>query len=302
MSKLSIRNLMLLFKFSLIMSEGLIFGLTALGVYVAFQWLRFPDLTPDGSFSLGAVVYVTLVTANQPPLFAVLIATISGGLAGLITASINQLANVPSVVAGLLVSSGLYSINWLILGKPNQFLEPAKTLIGDVVGMEGNARLLAWLFLFCFVVLISLAVFAESWWGLRCRAIGENPLLSHDLKTSEQAYTILGLVITNAIVALSGTLFAHRSFSADINMGLGVTISALSGIILGVLIYNKKNIFIALTSVLTGAFISKIIVFLALEAGIPAESFRLLTSITLLAVFLIMKSSKSNFLKGIRWN
>lgn len=294
---------MIAYKFSLVVGEGLIFGLLAVGIYIAFQWLRFPDLTPDGSFILGACAYAKAVLIGTPPVFALSFAILAGCFAGCCTATVNRFGKIPPVVSGLLVSSGLYSATWLLLGKPNQFLDSQFTLAGDVTGIAAAWRLLIWLVLITGVVIVATSVFGRSFWGLRLRALGENPLLAHDLGASTTAYTFLSLAAANGLVGLSGALFAQRSYSVDINMGIGITISGLAGMILGLLLARqRRHLAIILGCVSVGAILLKLIVFLALEAGMPAESFRLVTAVLLVAIFFLLKTSGLDFLKGLKWN
>ena len=294
---------MLPFKILLLLNEGLIFGILALGVYVAFQWLRFPDLTPDGSFASGAALYVKASILGCPPIISLLAGLLAGALGGCLTATASKVIKIPSVVAGLIVSSALYSINWLILGKPNQFLDSQFTLSGSLVGVQAALTLFWWLLVICTVVVLVLRLFSTSIWGIKLRAIGENPLLANDLAISETKYTFIGLAIANGLVGLSGALFAQRSYSADINMGVGVTIVGLSGVILGLLFSRKRySILVVLILIMLGSIANKAAIFLALEIGVPAESFRLMSATALAIIFLLVKSTDTNFLKEIRWN
>lgn len=285
------------------LAEGLIFGMLALGVYVAFRWTRFPDLTPDGSFAFGAASYARCVLHGIPPSFALSVALLMGGIAGGVTAGVNRFAKVPSVVSGLLVASALYSCDWFLLSKPNQYLDKEMTLAGDRPDRLGILILLGWLLALLTVIVISLCLFANTSWGIRLRAIGENPLLARDVRASETGYIFLGLVSANALVGLAGALFAQRSFSADINMGLGMTITGLAGMILGLLLGGSyRSMPSNLLFVCCGAIVYKCLVFLTLEFGLPAESFRLVSAGVLVIAFFFLRFTRTDFLKGIRWN
>ncbi len=294
---------MLLFKLSLVISEGLIFGLLAIGIYIAFQWLRFPDLTPDGTFAAGAAIYVKAASSGYPPSTAIILSIIAGAAGGFCTAIITRIIKVPSVVAGLLVSSIFYSINWLILGKPNQFLDSNMTLIGDVSGVEGNFRLIIWISFFCVITTLGLDIFSRSLWGIRIRAIGQNSILAKDLRLSETFHICLGLSISNGLVGLAGALFTQRSFSADINMGVGVTIIGLTGMILGIIIAGgRRKESLILISILAGSILYKAAIFMSLELGVPAEAFKLISGAILLLIFALIKTSNIKFLKELKWN
>lgn len=294
---------MFVYKMLLVVNEGLIFGIFAIGVYIAFQWLRFPDLTPDGSFVIGSCVYVKVCGLGMTVPAALGLALLSGVVAGLITAFLNRAVRIPAIVAGLVVSLSLFSASWLLLGKPNLFLDSQKTLMGDLLGIDSSRMLLEWLLVFCATVVGLMICFSQSIWGLRLRAIGENPLLANDIKSSEGVYTFLGLGMANGLVAFSGALFSQRSFSADINMGVGQTILGLISMILGLLIAgNRRSTAIVVSSIILGAVIHKAVIFLTLEAGMPAEAFRLVSSFFFVVLFFAVRSTGINFLRGLKWS
>ena len=294
---------MVLYKLSLVLDEGLIFGLLAVGIYIAFQWLRFPDLTPDGSFVLGACAYTKAALLGVPPVLCVIIAFVAGCFAGCCTAAVNRLAKIPSVVSGLLVSSALYSLSWMILGKPNQYLDSRLTLVGDVTGPVAAGHLLFWLFVITLIIVATVSVIGRSLWGLQLRALGENPLLERDMSASTTVCTFLSLSAANGLVGLAGCLFAQRSYSADVNMGIGVTITGLAGMILGLLMaQQRRRLSIITACIVLGAVLFKLMVFSALEVGIPAEAFRLVSATMLVVVFFLIKHSSVDFLKGLKWN
>jgi putative ABC transport system permease protein len=286
-----------------VLNEGLIFGFVALGIYVSFQWLRFPDLTPDGAFAIGGAVYVEAIGNAAPQLAAVAAAALFGALAGCVTAGINRWGRVPSVVAGLLTSSGLYSVAWLLLGRPNRFIARSHTMVGDLSGATGAFGLLIIVFISIGFVVTLLSFFSGSLWGLRLQAIGENPYLARDLATSETSYTFLGLGIANGCVGIGGALFVQRSFSADINMGLGITIIGLAGMILGlVFVGRSRRPVLALISVVLGAVAYKALTFGALVLGAPAEAFRLVSALVVLFTFALLPNAAERLLTGLRWS
>jgi putative ABC transport system permease protein len=286
-----------------ILSEGLIFAFVALGIYVAFVWLRFPDLTPDGSFALGAAVFATAVNKGVTPFTALVVSFVAGAAAGSFTTFLNRTVRIPSVVAGLLVASSLYSISWLLMKRPNQFVDPGNTLIGDISGLAGVRDMAAWICALLFISSIFLWVLSQTIWGLRMRAIGENPLLAHDLGLSLSKYTLGGLALANGLVAVAGALFAQRSFSADINMGVGITIAGLAGLLLGLVIAGQNASNMAVIGfVIVGAVAYKFVFFISLELGIPPESFRLISSSVLIIVFLCFSRAAMDVLRGLKWS
>ena len=294
---------MILNQLLLICNEGLIFAIFAFGIYLSFQWLKFPDLTPDGSFLIGACIYVKSAGIGVNPLFSILVATLSGSFCGIITACLNRFIKIPTFISGVLMSVALYSIGWLLLGKPNQFLDYKLTLVGDSVGIKYNFELLCYLIPIIGAITIFIILFYNSIWGLRIRAIGENSNISHKITKNNTLYYFLLLAISNGIVATSGALFLQRSYSVDINMGMGQTIVGLTIMIIGMLLsYPTRKISIILLLIILGSILYKGIMFATLEFGLPAELFRLGSSLILIIVFFIMRASSLNVLKGLKWN
>lgn len=290
-------------QLTLITTEGLIFGLFAYGVYLSFQWLRFPDLTPDGSFVIGGCTYVKMVGLGSNPLLAIAISFFAGSLSGAVTGSLNRYIKIPPVISGLMMSIALYSVGWMILGKPNQFLENSQTLVGDVTGTKYNFELLAYLVVIVAAITTFLFFFSETIWGLRIKAIGENPLIVKSITKNETCYYLLLLALSNGIVAIAGALFIQRSFSADINMGVGQTIVGLIGMMIGLLLASStRKTYLLLLLILLGSILYKGVMFAILEAGLPAEFFRLASAVVLVMLFSLMKASSINVLKGLRWN
>jgi putative ABC transport system permease protein len=291
------------FQIFQVLSEAFIFALVAFGIYVAFLWLRFPDLTPDGSFTLGAGVYAISVGRGISPLAALVLAFGAGMVAGSCTAILNRIVRIPAVVAGLLVASALYSITWLLMRQPNKFIDPRYTLIGDVSGSAGPRGMALWSL--CIVILTGflLSVFSQTIWGLRLRAIGENPLLAQDLGLSRAKYTLLGLAVANGLIGVAGALFAQRSYSADINMGVGITIAGLAGLLLGLLFAAEtRRIWLIISFITLGCIVYKGLFFVSLELGIPPEAFRLLSSSLLVAAFMLFSRTAMDMLRGLKWN
>ncbi len=293
---------MFLYKLSLILAEGAIFGLVALGIYVAFRWVRFPDLTPDGSFALGASACVLVTNATGVFWLGLVTAIVAGGLSGVITGILNRWIGIPSVVSGLLVASALYSVNWLLLAGPNLPIEDTFIPFYFDSGVSRAAKQA--ILLLC-IVLICLAVlgwFANTIQGLRIRALGENPLLARSIHYSETKATLIGLSIANGIVGLAGGLFVLRLYAADINMGIGITITGLTGMVLGMLLVGKSfRPLVLLISVVAGALIYKLLLFTSLEIGFPAQSFRIMSAAILATAFLSIKHVTKDILGGLRW-
>jgi len=290
---------MLTFKLLAVAADGLLFAILALGLMVAFQWLRFPDLTPDGSFIAGAATFVLVAPALSSPLLALAAAALIGAGAGVCTALINFAGRVPTVVAGLLTSASAYSIVWLCQGRPNRYLPESAALFSAGDGLSAFVAYVGFVTLMLFLLLF---VFARTAWGMRLRALGENPRLARDLRTSELLYTVIGLGIGNGVVGLAGGLFVQRSFASDINMGNGITITGLAGMMLGMLFARPPApLWRMLFCVILGAVAYRAALFGALEIGLPAEAFRLASSLLLVAAFVATRWTDTAILRTLRW-
>lgn len=292
--------------------EGLIAGLLAMGVYVAFRWVRFPDLTPDGSFLAGAFTFVQTQSVGLPPVLSLMSAGAVGLILGVSTASMNAFAKVPSFIAGLLTSLATYSLILACIGN-NRPLPPGEGLIGNDTDLLRRALQLGEVaLLLCVIAVVGLTLFARSIWGLRMRALGTNEKLARDLGVSNFAYRCLGLSIANALVGVAGAMYAERSTMADVGIAAGTTISGLAMVAFGMFIPGvlshlparlsrwDHSVAVALVCMILGATLFKTLVFIALGLVKP-ELFKLLTALLLLAAFWTARTS-SDPLRNIRWS
>lgn len=290
-------------KLLLVFNEGLVFGIFALGIFLSFQWLKFPDLTPDGSFIIGPIVFVKFSMLGLPIFLSVILGLLAGFTLGAITASLNKFLKIPSIISGLIMSTASYSIGWWILNKPNQSLVLESEFFTNSSMHLNSVFLFILLMVTALIIVFLFQLFGKSIFGLRLRAIGENSKLSKDLLISEKKYYIVGLGLANSLVALSGILFIQRSYSVDINMGIGQTITGLIAMILGLLLSRKSmKIWLSVFFIVLGAIIHKAIILITLEIGLPAESFRLVSAILIILLFFLMRKIDDNFLKGLKWS
>ena len=289
------------YKLVAISTDGLIFAIIALGLLVSFHWGRFPDLTPDGSFIMGAAGYALFANAGWSCVIAICFGILGGVVAGMITAALNEIARVPAVIAGLLVSASAYSLVWLAQGKPNVFLKESAMLVGANIP-EHNEIFAIVVVATCVLLSIMLYVFARTLWGIRLRALGENPRLALDLNTRGAIYTFGALGISNGIVGLAGALFVQRSFASDINMGTGITVTGLAGMVLGMLIARPPApVGRLVLSIVLGAVAYRAALFATLELGLPAEAFRLASSALIVVAFVVTRARGAAILRSLRW-
>lgn len=270
---------------------GLLYGLVAIGVYLTFRVINFPDLTVDGSFPLGAAVCAALIVQGTHPLLATLAAILAGALAGFITGYLNVRWKILGLLAGILTMTALYSINLRIMGRPNIALLSEPTLFSNP-----NSVLII-LTGFVALLLILLTGFLISQFGLGLRAIGINPRVSPAYGIAVNKMTLLGLSLSNGLVALSGALFAQIHGFADISMGTGTLIVGLASVIVGETLLHSSRIIIVLIACVLGSILYRLAIAIALNthfAGLESSDLNLITSL-LVVIALLFPKLKQTF-------
>lgn len=248
---------------------GLVFAFVAIGVYLAFRVLDFPDLTVDGSFPLGAAVTGVLILAGMNPWLAAIIAMIAGSAAGLVTATLNVRFKILNLLASILTMIALFSVNLRVMGRPNIALINQDTMLTPFFGHGVPEYYVRPLFLF---VLVAIAVFVvwrflESDMGLAMRATGANPKMARaqGVRTDRQIY--LGMALSNALVALGGSLFAQTNGFADVTSGVGTIVVGLAAVIIGETLLRSRFILVILIGCVLGSIIYRIAIQFALSNG-----------------------------------
>jgi putative ABC transport system permease protein len=263
------------------LEQGLVFGIMALGVYITFKVLDFPDLTVDGSFPLGAAVASILIFNGANPFFASLLAAAAGMVAGYITGLLNTKGKITGLLAGILTMTALYSVNLRVMGRSNVTLLNARTIF-TFIESWGIPR--QWVFMAAFILVsvvikILLDSFLKTQLGFALRATGDNPGMARALGVNTDAMKMMGLSISNGLVALSGSLAAQYQGFSDIGMGIGTIVSGLASVIIGEMIIGEKSISFATFSALLGSFIYRLSVGIALRLGFAATDLKLLTTV-----------------------
>ena len=278
---------------------GLVFGLVALGVFLSFRVLQFPDLTVDGSFPLGAAVAATLIVSGWSPWLATAMAALAGALAGLVTAWLNVRLKILHLLASILTMIALYSINLRIMGRPNIALLGDETVLTPLEALPVRSYWLAPILFLVVIVAAKLLVdrFLASELGLAIRATGANPRLSRALGIATGRLILAGMALSNALVALAGALFAQSQGSADISMGVGVIVVGLAAVILGEAIVPGRGIALATLGCVLGSILYRLAVAFALNAdvlGLQAQDLNLLTAI-LVALAMVLPGERRRF-------
>lgn len=279
----------LLYKFFSALSQGLAFAFFTAGVAIAFRWIKFPDLTGDGSFTLGGVITARLVSLGCSVWLAMPIAVVAGFIAGCGTYAMYRHLRVPKILAGVLMMMGLYTINLRILGRPNLQFPRADGILGilpTAAGSEWALYVLILFLAFSVIGFLALFTFLESRIGLVMRVCGANPRMASTNGISP-ARLFLGLGLANGLIALSGALIAQRSYNADIHMGTGQIIVAVAALFIGMVVFRKASSSQILLAALSGSLIYMVLMQAALEVGVQAQDFRLISTLIVLACIMM---------------
>ncbi|MGO4334804.1 ABC transporter permease [Labrys sp. KB_33_2] len=295
---------MSLFAFVGSIEIGLIYALIALGVFLSFRVLDFPDLTVDGSYPLGAATAAAAIVAGFDAFSATALAIFAGALAGMMTAWLNIRFRILQLLASILTMTALYSINLRIMGRPNVPLLNQETLVtwtrDHLMAIFGWAppsyQLKVWMLgVIVLIVWALLSWFLNSEFGLAMRATGANPRMARAQGVSTQLHNYVGMAISNALVALAGALFAQTSGFADITLGTGTIVGGLASVILGETLFRTRSIAWLLVACVVGAILYRLAIALALNSewsrtiGLNSSDQNLVTSV-LVGLALILPS------------
>ena len=271
---------------------GLVYAFVAIGVYLAFRVLDFPDLTVDGSFPLGAAVTAVLIIAGVNPWLSAAVAMLAGAGAGLVTAMLNVRFRILNLLASILTMIALFSVNLRVMGKPNVALINADTMISPFFGLGLRDFYVRPLFVGILVLVAVVLVwrFLESDAGLSMRATGANARMARaqGVDTNRQIY--LGIALSNALVALGGALFAQTNGFADVTSGVGTIVVGLAAVIIGETLFGTRGLLMALIGCVLGSILYRIAIQLALSSdvlGLQASDLNFVTAL-LVTVALVL--------------
>lgn len=283
---------------------GIIWGIMALGLYLTYRVLNYADLTVDGSLALGGAISAVYVTAGVEPILAILLATVGGMIAGFVTGMLHTKLGIPDLLAGILTQFGLYSINLRIMGKANYGLLNVTTLFSQIKDMGVPSRWvgLAVGLVFAVILIVVIYCFFGTEIGCTLRATGNNPDMVKAMGGNTKSYIVLGLVVGNGLVAMSGALLAQYQGYADINMGVGTIVIGLAAIMIGEVLFSKRSYIHRLTGVVIGSIVYRIIIAFVLRFSlssnlvikITADDMKLITAI-IVVIALVAPNMKSAF-------
>ncbi|NLB91510.1 MAG: ABC transporter permease [Clostridiales bacterium] len=283
-------------QWSNILEQGLAYGIMALGIFITYRILNFPDLTVDGSFPLGAAVSALLITKGMNPYLTLLVAALAGAGAGLITGLIHVKGKVRDLLSGIITMTALYSIN-LRLGGSNLHIFQYKTIFSNPIG----GLLPNWLApygalivigLIALIVKVLMDLYLQTKAGYLLRAAGDNPTLVTSLAKDKGLVKIQGLMIANGMVALSGAIICQQQQFFEVSMGTGTMVMGLAAVIIGVNVFKKCSFLKSTTMVLIGAILYKASIALTITLGMDPKDFRLITAVLFLSILLLSNTGK----------
>lgn len=290
-------------------SQGLIWGIMAIGVYITYKILDVADLTVDGSLCTGGATCIILIVNGKPIWFALLCAIIVGAIAGLVTGLFITKFGIPAILAGILTQLALYSINLHIMGfNTSSFSKSNLPVSVDKYNLIVSSRYVRELSLrnpmFVILIFVVLTIAILYWFfgtelGSSIRATGANVQMARAQGINTDETKVIGLVISNSIVAFSGALLSQYQGFSDINMGRGSIVIGLAAVIIGEVIFSKvfKNFALKLSACVIGAIVYYAVIQFVLKLGLSTDDLKLLTAVVV-AIFLAIPYWKSKYSKG----
>lgn len=285
-------------------AQGLLWAVMALGVYVTFRVLDIADLTVEGSFPLGAATAAALLAAGYGPMAAVAAAAVAGMLAGIVTGVLHTKMKIPALLAGILTMIALYSVNLRIMGKANLSLLGVDTTFSicrDIFGLNSGETT------FIVGLAVTLVIGFLLYWffgteiGAAIRATGFNQQMIRAQGVDTDVTIILGLLLSNALVAVSGALVAQNNGFADVGMGTGTIVIGLASVIIGEVLFGTRSFKNCMISVILGSIVYRIVIAAVLQMGMPPNDLKLFTSVLVaFALFMPLLKNKVSARKAVR--
>ncbi|GEL67744.1 ABC transporter permease [Marinilactibacillus psychrotolerans] len=274
-------------------AQGFLWAVLGIGLYLTYRILKFPDLTTEGSFPLGAAVAVTAIVSDVPPILAIFLAIIAGMGAGLVTGLLYTKGKVPVILAGILVMSGLHSVMLFIMKRPNINLLNQETIFDLFNGLP-NYYDVVFIGVIVLVILISVVLaFFYTNLGQAFIATGDNEDMARSLGIRTDNMKILGLVISNGVIALAGALVSQNNGYADVNGGTGVIVIGLASLIIGEVMFKDLKLGERLCTIVIGSVLYQILLLGVIELGFDTTYIRIFSSVILAICLMIPQIRKS---------
>lgn len=279
-------------------SQGFLWGILGLGIFMTFRMLNFPDMTTEGSFPLGGAVAVSLIAQGVNPVLATLVAVFAGCLAGLATGLLYTKGKIPTLLAGILVMTSCHSIMLMIMGRANLGLLDADK-IQDLLPFSGDVDLLVLGILVIAIVIGGLIYFLNTLLGQAYIATGDNPDMAKSFGINTDKMEVMGLVLSNGIIALSGALISQQDGYADVSKGIGVIVIGLASIIIGEVLFSTGlTLLERLIAIVIGSILYQFLILAVISLGFQTNYLKLFSAVVL-AICLMVPEFKKRFFKGV---
>ncbi|HGD5527700.1 TPA: ABC transporter permease [Streptococcus agalactiae] len=280
-------------------SQGLLWGILGLGIYLTFRILKFPDMTTEGSFPLGGAVCVTLMNQGVNPILATILGMLSGMLAGFVTGLLYTKGKIPMILAGILVMTSCHSIMLMVMKRANLGLNEIQTL-KDFLPFSNDLNLLVLGLIAILLVISALIYFLYTRLGQAYIATGDNPDMAKSFGIDTDKMEMLGLIVSNGLIALSGALVSQQDGYADVSKGIGVIVIGLASIIIGEVLYSTGlTLFERLIAIVVGSILYQFLITAVIALGFNTNYLKLFSAIVL-GICLMVPVLKTKILKGVR--
>ncbi|HGA4121065.1 TPA: ABC transporter permease [Streptococcus agalactiae] len=280
-------------------SQGLLWGILGLGIYLTFRILKFPDMTTEGSFPLGGAVCVTLMNQGVNPILATILGMLSGMLAGFVTGLLYTKGKIPTILAGILVMTSCHSIMLMVMKRANLGLNVIQTL-KDFLPFSNDLNLLVLGLIAILLVISALIYFLYTRLGQAYIATGDNPDMAKSFGIDTDKMEMLGLIVSNGLIALSGALVSQQDGYADVSKGIGVIVIGLASIIIGEVLYSTGlTLFERLIAIVVGSILYQFLITAVIALGFNTNYLKLFSAIVL-GICLMVPVLKTKILKGVR--
>ncbi len=272
---------------------GLLYAVMALGVYLTYRVLDFPDLTVDGSFTTGAAVASVMIVGGQPPLLATGAGLLAGAAAGFVTGILHTAGRINPLLAGILTQIALYSINLRIMGKANVPLLGQTTVVSP---LRDAGLLSTWVAVGVFALVVVAVGLVTVWFlgtdmGVALRATGDNETMASSQGISVDRAKVLGLALSNGLVGLCGALVAQFAGFADISMGIGLIVAGLASVIIGQALIGGRAVWVAVVAVAVGSVVYRGVIQIALGVGLNPNDMKLISALLVIAALVLPRTT-----------
>ena len=288
------------------LTQGFIYAMLSYGIYITYKILDFPDLTVDGSFPLGAAVSALLLVKGVNPYLTLLAALAVGAAAGFVTGFIHVRLKVRDLLAGIITMTALFSVNLQIAGSNLSVARSIATVFtaAPTMALFGSLSLIMRKLIVSIIIMLICKILLDLYFktknGFLLRAVGDNSALVTTLAKDMGRVKIIGLVISNALVALSGAVVCHEQRSFSAMMGTGQMVFGLAAVIIGTTLFRKMSFVKGTTAVTAGSVIYKACIQIAISLGLPANLLKLITAVLFLVILVIGNFEKGSVKKNVR--